>query len=138
MKPIVLDASTTLATLLQDERSHYATRVLEVIEKSPDIFVPSHWWIESLNGVLMAERRGRVSQLEVAEIVGDLLGMPVTTDEETILRAPDKTFYLARQYKLTLYDAAYLELAMRRQATLATVDRELAKAAVAAGVELLA
>jgi predicted nucleic acid-binding protein len=137
MKPVVLDASTALATLLHDERSPYATRVLEVMETGPHIFVPSHWWIESLNGILMAERRGRFSPLETAEIVGDLLQLPVTTDDETISRAADETFHLARQYKLTVYDAVYLELAMRRQAILATVDKALAKAAGVAGVELL-
>jgi predicted nucleic acid-binding protein len=62
--------------------------------------------------------------------------LPVITDEETARRSGSDTIALARQYGLTIYDAAYLELAMRRGASLATTDRDLTKAAKAAGVSL--
>jgi predicted nucleic acid-binding protein len=137
MKPLVLDGSTTLALLLHDERSPYTVRAYEVLESGRLVYVPSLWWLETANGLLMAERRKRISQVEISELVQVLHAMAVITDEETASRSATETFSLARQYGLTIYDAAYLELAIRRDSTLATVDKALAKASVAAGVELL-
>jgi len=87
---------------------------------------------------VMAERRKRASQADVAEALGLLNALPILIDGETAQNAGRDTLALARQYGLTIYDAAYLELAMRRGAALATSDRELAKAAKAVGVAVLA
>lgn len=137
MKSVVLDGSMTLALLLSDERSAYTERALIAVESGRTLLVPLIWWLETLNGLVMAERRRRISQLELIEIVQKLTKMPVMTDEETISRAAAVTLPLSREHGLTIYDAAYLELALRRNAVLATVDKALVKAADAAGVELL-
>ena len=78
-----------------------------------------------------------MTQSDVTEALGLLGALPLTTDAETATKAGGETMALARQYGLTIYDAAYLELAMRRGAILATNDLDLAKAARAAGVALL-
>jgi predicted nucleic acid-binding protein len=137
MKSLVLDGSTTLALLLHDESSSYATRAYRAIESGRPLYVPSHWWLETTNGLLMAERRKRISQAEVPELTRVLHALAAITDEETASRCASETLSLARQYTLTVYDAAYLELAVRRGSELATLDKALAKAALSAGVDLL-
>jgi predicted nucleic acid-binding protein len=85
----------------------------------------------------MAERRKRASQADITEALSLVNALPVIVDGEVAQRAGSDTVALARQYGLTIYDAAYLELAMRRGASLATSDHDLAKAAKAAGVASL-
>jgi len=86
----------------------------------------------------MAERRKRVSQADITEALQLLQALPIITDDETAQRSGSETMALARQYALTSYDAAYLELTIRRRATLATTDHALAKAATDAGAMVLA
>jgi predicted nucleic acid-binding protein len=136
LTPLVIDGSTALGFLLKDERDACALAALAAIEKGVPTYIPAHCLIEATNGLLMAERRKRVSQSEVTEAVGLLGALPVITDSETTAKAGGHTIALARQYGLTIYEAAYLELAMRRGASLATNDHELAKAAMSAGVAL--
>lgn len=100
-------------------------------------WVPVHWSVELANALLMAERRKRISQAQSNGLLKAALALPLSTDEEMIQRLVEDTSNLARQFSLTIYDAAYLELAMRRGATLATSDRDLVKAAKAAGVKVL-
>ncbi len=138
MKALVIDGSAALSFLLKDEQSAYALKALKALETGADAYVPTHWWLETANGLLMAERRKRATQSDITEALGLLQLLPVTTDEETALRVATDTMALARQYALTIYDAAYLELAIRRQAVLATSDQALSKAAVAVGVKVLA
>lgn len=83
------------------------------------------------------ERRKRASQADVTEALSLVMALPVIADDETAKRCGSDTAALARQYSLTIYDAAYLELAMRRGATLATTDQALAQAAKSAGVTIL-
>jgi predicted nucleic acid-binding protein len=138
MNSLVIDASTTLGFLLKDEKTDSSMKALKAMEQSDCAYVPAHWWLETANGLLMAERRRRVSQADIAEALQFLRDLPIITDDETAQRSGSETMALARQYALTSYDAAYLELAMRRRAALATTDRALAKAATAAGVLILA
>ncbi len=102
--------------------------------QSEDTAVPSVWAAEVRNALIANERRGRISPREVEEWFGILGGPPTTTDFN-----PDHlaTLALARTHDLTFYDALYLELAQRRQATLATLDAELVRAAGAEGVPTL-
>jgi predicted nucleic acid-binding protein len=137
VKTLVIDGSTALGFLLKDERDTGALVALAEIEKGIPTFIPAHCRIETANGLLMAERRKRVTQSDVAEALSLLDALPMATDTETASRAGGDTIALARQYGLTIYDAAYLELAMRLGASLATNDGELAKAAESAGVALL-
>lgn len=103
----------------------------------PSTYVPSHWQLEIANGILMAERRNRISRTEAAEAFDIARTLPVITDDLTVARSGRETAALARQYGLTIYDAAYLELAMRQGSGLATLDKALSKAAASAGVTLL-
>ena len=137
MKALVIDGSTTLGFVLKDEQAPDALKALEVIESNMPTFVPAHWCVEVANGLIMAERRKRASQADITEALNLITALPVIVDDETAQRAGSDTAALARQYGLTIYDAAYLELAMRRGAALATTDHDLAKAAKAAGVAIL-
>lgn len=136
MKALVIDGSTTLGFVLADERTPNALKALEVVESGVPTFVPAHWCVEVANGLIMAERRKRASQADITEALNLVAALPVSADDQTAQRAGRDTAALARQYGLTIYDAAYLELAMRRGATLATTDHALAKAAKAAGVTI--
>jgi predicted nucleic acid-binding protein len=137
MRALVIDGSTALGFLMSDERAPGALAALDALERGVPTFVPSHWPLEVANGLLMAERRKRATQADVAEALNAVLSLPFEIDGETARRVAGETGGLARQYGLTIYDAAYLELAMRRGATLATGDAELARAAKKAGVNLL-
>ncbi|MDB5479456.1 MAG: DNA-binding protein [Caulobacteraceae bacterium] len=87
--------------------------------------------------LLQAERRGRITGADVALRLELIAALPITVDGETTRHAWRDTLALARSERLTSYDAAYLELAVREGTPLATRDRELADAAKRRGVEVL-
>jgi predicted nucleic acid-binding protein len=137
LKSLVIDGSTALGFLLKDEQDRCALAALTAIERGVPTYIPAHCFVETTNGLLMAERRKRITQSDVTEALGLLSALPIVTDSETAAKAGGDTIALARQYGLTIYDAAYLELAMRRGASLATNDLALANAAASAGVTLI-
>ncbi len=137
MKALVIDGSTALGFLMSDEQAPGAIAALDALDRGVPAFVPAHWRLEVANGLLMAERRKRISQADAAEALQAVFSLPVEIDNETARHVAGATIGLARQYGLTVYDAAYMELAMRRGATLSTSDTALAKAARQAGVGLL-
>ena len=95
--------------------------------------VPAVWWFEVRNAFLAAERRGRVTEGDVGELLHGLRRLAISID-----RSPDEAslLHLARRHSLTVYDASYLELAQREGLPLATLDKELCKAAPLVGVRL--
>ena len=97
--------------------------------------VPYLWHLETRNAFLTAERRGRLSSMDIGERLDALKELPVRTDMEPDLQI---AFDLAKMHRLSMYDALYLELAMREAAELATLDRAISRAATAEGVALLA
>jgi predicted nucleic acid-binding protein len=133
----VLDASATLAWAIQDERTARSLAVLERLahEKAE---VPSHWALEVANGLLMATRHKHLSAAARLEALARLAELPIRADEDTAARAGHETTAIATCFGLSVYDAAYLELAIRRELPLATLDEALEAAAQATGVELLA
>ena len=137
MRALVIDGSTALGFLMTDEQAPGARAAIDALERGVPAFAPSHWPLEVANGLLMAERRRRTSQAHAAEALDVVLSLPIEIDADTIRHVAGETAGLARLYRLTIYDAAYLELAMRRGATLATGDRDLASAAALAGVQVL-
>jgi len=137
LNALVLDASTILGLVLKDEHSSSTAKLIEALEKRSAVYVPTHWWIEVVNGLLMAERRKRLSGEELPEAIDYIREFPMIVDDQTATRCEGDTLVLARRYKLTIYDTAYLELAMRRKSKLATIDKALARAAADAGVESL-
>lgn len=132
---LVIDASVALAWCFKDEATA-ATDGLVLRAHREGAIVPAHWLLEVLNALLVAERRGRIRRDDVAAHVETIVDLGVDVDIETDRRAVAETLVLARTEKLSVYDAAYLELALRRGLPLATLDRDLAKAARKAGVRV--
>jgi predicted nucleic acid-binding protein len=100
-------------------------------------FAPSLWPLEALNGLLVAQRRKRIHSALRQRFADFLRALPITVDHETADRAWTDTVGLANRFRLSVYDAAYLELAQRRRPPLATLDQELIKAAKASGTTVL-
>ena len=98
---------------------------------------PLLWPLEALNGLLAAERRRRIAAETRATLAAFLRELPITLDGDTAEPVWDATARLASQFKLTVYDAAYLELAQRRRLPLASLDQDLRTAAKASGIDVL-
>jgi predicted nucleic acid-binding protein len=132
----VVDNSVALAWCFEDEQTAGIMALLDRVADTGAI-APQLWPIEALNGLLTAERRGRIDRAMRLRLAGFLHHLPVEIDEDTASQSWTTTARLAEQHRLTAYDATYLELAMRRGLPLATRDLALIAAAHAAGVELL-
>ena len=135
MRRFVVDASVALAWCLDDEDDPYADLALGALQKTTSIG-PGHLFLEVMNGLLMAERRGRTQPADTQRAVSLLKSLRIDLDPQTADRASNETIALARLYGLTVYDAAYLELCIREGLPIATSDRRLSKACEKAGVEL--
>ena len=135
MNRFVLDTSVAVSWFFDDEAGEYTAAVLESLTEWEAV-VPALWPLEVANVLLVAERRKRCSEAEAVRFIELLASLPIVTDDDTARRALHGTYQLAREYALTAYDAAYLELAMRLGAPLATQDRQLAEAAGQAGVAI--
>src|SRR5436853_124139 len=131
----VLDCSVSLAWCFPDEHAPYPQSVLDSLATTAAA-VPSLWFLEVANALLVGERRGRCTTADVATWLNFLAALPIHTDPETTARAWADTLQLARTHNLTAYDASYLELALRRGLPLAALDGKLKKAAPLAGVAL--
>jgi predicted nucleic acid-binding protein len=135
--PFVLDCSATLPWVFGDEATAATDRLLEDLSAGAAAWVPALWHLELGNVMVGAQRRGRMDQAGMEAFFSRLLVYDIFVDEQTIPQAWNKTLDLAMQYRLSTYDAAYLELALRRGLPLATKDSALVAAARAAGVGLL-
>ena len=132
---IVVDASMALAWLFERQKTdeiHCADQLLSGLVDSEAI-VPSLWHIEIANALLVAERRRVVSEAQVLEYLDTLSALPIATDEVMPNSRCGVVMALAREYGLTAYDATYLDLALRKNAILATFDMKLAAAMRQAG-----
>src|SRR5580765_175413 len=129
----VLDASVTTAWCLQDEQDPYAMRVLDALENEPGI-VAAIWPEELANVLLVSERRGRLTVTEATGWLGRIRRLPITVEPSSIASAFDVAQPLARQRQLSVYDASYLALAIRETLPLATLDKDLRRAALQVGV----
>jgi predicted nucleic acid-binding protein len=136
MAVFVPDASATLAWFFEDETSAWTETLLARLKSGDTAVVPKHWPLEVANAFLMAVRRGRIGGDKPAQFFGDLLALPIRIDSARTETTLGQVFACAERYGLTVYDSAYLELAIREGVTLATLDNDLRKAAVAAGVPL--
>jgi predicted nucleic acid-binding protein len=137
MAVFVVDASAALAWCFEDEPSSWSDRLLERLRQGDQIVVPAHWPTEISNGLLVASRRKRIKAGQPALFWDELARLPV--EVEAALSAPQAKIVLAlaEKHGLTVYDAAYLELAQRRQLSLGTLDADLRTAAQAEGVVVL-
>ena len=129
----VLDASVTVVWGLEDEDDAITDLAWARLEAGSAV-APGIWWFEVRNVLLVNERRGRISERDTATFLRALSKMNVEVDHA---QAEATVLSLARRHRLTVYDAAYLELASRRAIPLATLDKELAAAAQREGVRLI-
>jgi predicted nucleic acid-binding protein len=136
MTGFVLDASSVLAWCFEDEGGPEADALIDKVVAEGAV-VPGLWFLEIANGLVSGERRRRIKPAESAAFVTMIEVLPIDADAATGHRALHETLSLAREHRLSAYDAAYLELAMRLGLPLATDDRSLAAAARHAGVVLL-
>jgi predicted nucleic acid-binding protein len=137
MTGFVLDTSVSMRWLLASEKpsdQHYAEATLKSLLET-EAMVPNLWHLEACHVLLGAEKRGEVSAGEVEGFVSQLENLPILVDPFTAHQSFSRTMALSRIYTLSSYDAAYLELAMREGLPLATLDKQLIKAARKAGVE---
>lgn len=134
---LVLDGSVTLAWSLSDESSDYADRVLDDLA-THSALVSSIWLLEVANGLLIAERRNRCTFAEAAGIAAVLRSLSIAVEAPTAERTFGDILNLGRAHRLSTYDAAYLDLAIRHGIPLATLDERLIQAAAQAGVAIYA
>lgn len=129
----VLDASVTAAMAAMEERSEYVEQVeWRLIRESA--VVPPIWWYEVRNFLVVSERRKRLKLEDSSEFLAILATYPIEIDPQV---QQDRALLSARSHGISVYDAAYLELAQRRRLPLATLDRALEAAARAEGIQLL-
>ena len=133
---LVIDSSITLAWFFEDERTDAADAVLRQVAES-GASAPSLWKLEVANGLQMAVKRKRITQAFRDASIADLRALVVTIDAQTDQQAWTTTLQLSDRWRLTLYDAAYLELAQRLDLPLATLDNELRTAGSSLGLSLL-
>jgi predicted nucleic acid-binding protein len=130
----VLDASVVLSWCFEDETSAYAERILDLLAKGAEAQVPAIWPLEVCNALLIAERRKRISAADSAYWINKIVALRIAISPPSHLREAGEPLTVAREYGLTMYDAAYLDLARRFDLPLATIDRQLAVAARKSGV----
>jgi len=133
---LVLDASVALTWCFRNEATAAADRVLECLAAGA-ASVPAIWHLEIANALALSERRRRITPARSAEFITLLETLEIVVDEETATRALGRVLDLAREERLTAYDAAYLELAMRLGIPLASKDGDLCDAAERLGVSVL-
>jgi predicted nucleic acid-binding protein len=136
MTAFVLDCSIAMTWCFEDEASPDADRLLDRLRDDGAI-VPMLWFWEVANVLNAAVRRGRLAPGEVPPRLRLLSALPIEVDAEGAARAWRETLMLAQAHGLTAYDAAYLELALRHGAELATLDKDLRAAASGLGVKVV-
>lgn len=136
MTGLVIDASAALSWCFEDEGGAEADALIDKVA-AEGATVPSLWFLEIANALVTGERRSRIKPAESAAFSAMIEHLPIVTDPSTGAQALRGTIAVAREYGLTAYDAAYLELAMRLGLPLATGDRSLQAAARRAGVVTL-
>lgn len=134
MRQFVLDCNVTMAWCFEDEEDQRAEALLNNI-KPGAVHVPCVWMLEVANVFLVAERRGRLDEDRARELLDRITRLRVEQESIPDSSAIARILALARRYDLSAYDAAYLELAIRLDMPLATLDARLSAAAEKAGVK---
>lgn len=136
MSGLVLDCSVAVSWCFEDEASPETDALLERV-RDEGALVPALWHLELGNVLIQAERRKRLSAADTTTRLELIADLPIVTDDETSARALREVLTLARAEGLTTYDAAYLELAMRKGLPLASRDRALLEAAKRTGINVM-
>lgn len=136
MSPLVVDASIALTWCFDDEASSETDAIFERVRDDGAV-VPGLWYLELANVLLQAERQGRIAPGDAVTRLALITQLPIVADVHSETRTWRDVLPLARAEGLTIYDAAYLELAVRRGLWLSTRDKALRGAAVRIGVAVL-
>jgi predicted nucleic acid-binding protein len=137
LSSLVLDASVALCWLFDDQATAYTESVLDRLVGGDTVVAPALWPFEIANVVTLAERRGIVNAAQAAVFFQTLGQLSIAVDRAGIEHIFSAVLETARRYRLSAYDAGYLELALREALPLATVDAALRNAARAAGVAMV-
>ena len=124
----VIDTSVVMSWCFKDETNRYADGILDLFEEAT-AFAPSIWPLEVGNVLLVAERRKRLSEADSMRFITLLSELPIIVEQEPPERMIHEILALAREHKLSSYDASYLDLAMRKGLSIATIDKDLIAAA---------
>ena len=129
----VLDASVALAWCFEDDSSGYSDRILDAL-LTDEAIVTHLWTLEVPNGLVIAERRGRIDQAKANGFIRTILALPIAMDPGSRSAGSLEVRRLARLHRLSVYDASYLDLALRTALPLATIDVALRAAADREGI----
>jgi predicted nucleic acid-binding protein len=132
----VVDASVVMSWCFKDETSDYSSTILDRLEEA-SAYVPSIWPLEIGNVLLVAERKRRLSEADSSRFIALLSGLPIIVESEPPERMINEILALAREHKLSSCDASYLDLAMRKGLSIATVDKSLIIAARRSRVQIV-
>ena len=127
----VLDNSVSIRWLFKDGTEAdllYAEQVLEALKEGSAV-VPGVWWLEVSNVIVRAEAQQLLPETQSRKFLDTLRKIPITVDSSPVEQLWEQTLHLARKFHVSAYDAAYLELAIRQNIVLATLDADLARAA---------
>lgn len=136
MKRFVLDCSVAMSWCFESESSGKSDKILNMLE-THEALVPSLWPLEVANVLVVAERRKRIGESDMYQFIHLLRALPVQVDPNTSEQAFRQILSVARAHKLSSYDAAYLELAMREGLALATFDAQIRRVAKGLKVSLM-
>ena len=133
----VVDASMAFAWVKPSQASAESDALLDRIVQGARVVVPPLWFLEVANGLLVAQRRRLLTASERTRALARLSGLTLTVDDVDASVAFDRTSTLAARYRLSVYDAAYLEVALRRSLPIASRDKTLLSAAARAGAAVI-
>lgn len=136
MSGFVLDASVTLCWLFENQATAYTEFVLDRLGRREEALTPAIWPFEVANALVVAERRKLLRPAQSAAFIEELSQLPLRIEPAGGERAFREVLEAARRYRLSIYDASYLELAMREALPLATVDGAMRAAARAVGLSI--
>ena len=130
---VVLDSSIAAAWCFPGEQTAYTQAVLDALVAPAEAFAPRLWAYEIRNSVLMGLRRQRISRAHAEDFLDTIKNLPIRLSDPI---SYDAVLALATRHRLTVYDAAYLDLAIRESLPLATLDNELIRAAAQSNIDL--
>ncbi|HEX6097408.1 MAG TPA: type II toxin-antitoxin system VapC family toxin [Thermoanaerobaculia bacterium] len=135
-RDFVADASVAIAWVHPAQATGETDAMLERLAEGGSLVVPALWPLEVANALTVLRRRGKLTPGETRTAIEVLRELPVVVDHEAATIAFTRLVELASQHELTIYDATYIELAMRRQLPLASNDAKMKHAAARSGVDL--
>ncbi len=136
MQGFILDCSVTMAWCFANESTRETDRILELVQQQ-NAWVPAIWSLEVANLLAVGERARRIGESEILYFLQQLSVLPIYVEHHTHAHCFSSILALSRSHGLSSYDAAYLDLAIRKGLPIATLDKKLQAAANQAKVKIL-